>query len=440
LAELAKYSTSSFASAAYMDTFHNLVAVNPAEALAALANLPAGSNQDAALRGLIMGWSSTDPKSALDWISNSPSVNSSLLKTALVNAATSGGQPALAAQYINLLQDPADQANAIITIASAWGSSVTKDPAAALTWLGQVSSGSTYNSAVLSMLKSMTATNVTYISTSGDTTYTYGGPISPNGNPNTPNFQAIAGFLGNITDPATLSSAINLLATNWSKTDPQSALAWAQTLQGTNGAAAINAIIPNLATTDPSTALSLVQSLPAGTTQDTALNGALAGAAKSDPTDALNYALSLPDDSSRDAAINGIVSTLSITNPSQAAALVLQIPAGATQIEAATTVASTWVKKTPPPFLDWLNGLPVGDVRDAAIVQLDTSGQAAKHPTMVFNQANSISNPDLRAVQVQQVLTNWAANDPQAAYTAAQTANLPDEQRAALVQKFTPKN
>jgi len=422
---------------AYQDVFEELASIDALRAAALALNLSPGPNRAAALTGVQLIWLG-DPKALLDWASTAADTDPDVLQSSLMMVVKSEEKPALAAQYLDKIADPSARNQVITAIASVMSQS---DPAGTLSFLGQVASGMTYNNNVQILF----------------------GNLSKHDPP------TAATLINQLTDLNTRQAVIATLATNWGQSDPQAAVLWTQTLQGADATSALNSVlsgwaqndpksvlayitgtadpstyysaVPALAqsmsASDPQSALALVQSLPDGSTKDKALNSALLGMAKSNFAYALDYAINLPVGSNRDTEIGSLVGLQANASPAQAAKLLDQIPAGNAQLNAASTVAAAWVKQNSPTFLDWLGGLPEGDVRDAAIVQLDSSGQAAKHPSAVFAQANSISNPDLRAVQIQTVLINWAVKDPQAALAAAQNANLPDDQRASLVQKLT---
>jgi hypothetical protein len=177
--------------------------------------------------------------------------------------------------------------------------------------------------------------------------------------------------------------------------------------------------------------------LPDGPNKDKALNTTLGAMAKNDLAGTWNFALGLPDGSTRDAAIGGIVQTYSHSDPARIAPLIAELPPGVEQTRTMTAVATEWVQNDSTTFVDWLNDQPDGPMRDAAIVQLSSSSQIIKHPTMIFEHANQISDPALRLVQVQGVLSRWAARDPSAALQAAQKINLPDDQKAAIIQSLS---
>jgi hypothetical protein len=94
---------------------------------------------------------------------------------------------------------------------------------------------------------------------------------------------------------------------------------------------------------------------------------------------------------------------LASKDPAQAAGLIAQFPVGTAQDNVTSTVAAIWVSLDPQAFTVWLGTLPTGDVRDTAIAQLADSSQAAKNPTGVLEWVNTVSNPQTKAVLLQQL-------------------------------------
>jgi hypothetical protein len=406
LSQLAQMAPGSLQQAAYRDVFRVLGrSLNPAQVQSAVNDLPPGPQHDAALRGLVAGWSTVDPQDALNFVINLPSGNAALLQSTLLNVAMSAQQPALAAQFVNPIQDPAARDAAIAAIAPIWGAGPNKDPAAALDWLSQVATGDTYDQAVSSVF--------TYLSKQDPAT--------------------AASLLNKVTDPAAQQQVITMVANSWGSTDPQAALTWAQTLPAP--AATLNSIVSSWAKTDPNAALAFVQNsadpsaylssapalakavaasdpqdalafaenLPTGSMKTQSLNNVLATEAQTDFTDAWNSAVNLPPSKSQNVVMANLVGVEATQDPTQAAALLDQFSDPATQLTAAGNLSATWVKLDPQAFTVWLTGLPAGDVRDTAIAKLAASSQAQKNPAGVLQWVNTVSNPQIKATLLQKL-------------------------------------
>jgi len=379
----------------YRDVFAAMVGSNLTSAIAVANGLPAGQIQNFALQGVAAGWVKIDPKAALDWATSIPSnAISGYIPTLLLNA-----PPALAAQYVNQIQDPSTQNSIIQSIALSW--SAGKDPGAALNWLSQVATGDNYNRTVSKIFANLAKTD----------------PATA------------ANVLANVNVPALQNSLIATIASGWGKTDPQAALAWAQTLPDSQSVSALNsvtsswainnpaaaaayvqnstnpstfstadpAIAQALAAEDPQAALTFANSLPDGTAKNQALNNVVVSMAKTDFTAAWSYAATLPAEDNPVGIMTNLVGALANQDPNQAAGLINQFPAGAAQDNAMSFIAKAWISQDPQAFTVWLTGLSPGGVRDAAIAQLASSSQATKDPAAVLNWVNTISNPDIKA-------------------------------------------
>jgi hypothetical protein len=444
LTELAQLPQGKQADALYRSVFaqwagyHSDAPPDAAVTAAALA-LPVGPERTAALRGIAEGWAgwSNVPGTAqavLDWASSLPDTDSVALQAAVLGVAKD--QPQLAAQYLDKLNDASARNQAIGAIASAMSQN---NPAAALNFLDQSATGTTYDNGVKALFNQL-ATNDP---TTGAT------------------------LLGNLTDPADRNLAIAQLAQNWSGTDPKDAMAWAESLPPSDGAArssALNTVMANwanydakaaiayvqdssdptllldtaptlaqaLAKTDPQGALAWASSLPSGAVQDQAVSNVLASTAQTDFPTAWTDATALPAGASRDGAMSSVLGVLAQTNPAQAAALLDQFGTDPAALSATTTVATDWAKQDWQGLTTWVDSLPAGAEYDTAVVPLIAS-QIAKHPSAALNMANSIGNEASRISQVKSVLRQWGKSNPVAAASAAQTVNLPANQLAALL-------
>jgi len=442
LAELAKLPPGSIPLDSYTGIFGGIAAQDPAGAAAIAASLPPGSERDYALQGVTKVWLRADPAAAINWASSLPPENSAVFDGMIDDLANR--DPMSAASYLDKITDPTAHNDAVLSIARVLAAGQlltpgsTGDPAAALIWLNQNATGTTYATAVAKLFNGLTAPSM-QTSTSPDGTMT-----QTSYSPYTQNTTLAISLLANITDPSVRSVAINSVASGWAISDPQAALTWVQTLpdsDATSRAAALNTIVTTwsktdsaaavafvqnssdpsaflsiapaltqtMATTNPQAALAFAQSLPEGTAQTQALSNALVGVAGSNFTAAWTDATNLPPGDSQNTIMTNLVGVEAAKDPTQAAGLIQQLPPGPTQLSATTRLASTWVKLDPQAFTIWLNGLSPGDVRDTAIVQLASSSQATKNPSDVLAWVNTVSNPQTKAALVQQLTQAQAA-------------------------------
>jgi hypothetical protein len=432
---------------AYYFLFGFWVQKNPADAAAAALNFPPGFTRKVTLTMVAGAWGMADPQAAIKWAQGLPAADANVLNQVLYEALQTSAQSGafdkqITLNQINQINDLSERNDLIDGVGV--GLKVGGNATAAVDWLNQNSSGVAYDEAINNM-------------------FSYLGNTSPT---------TMVPALEKITDPGVLATAIGDLATQWGNSSPADALAWAQTLPDADAAArtgaidtiltslsktnpnaaaafvenaadpsaylsAAPAIAQNLAATDPDAALDWASNLPDGTGKDQAIGNVLASMAQIDPTEAWDYATSLPTGSDQDTVMNSIVTATAQKDPALAATLAEEIPAGSAQVSAISSVSATWVAQDPQTFTIWLNGLPEGDQRDAAVAQLVSSTQTTKDPADVLQWANTVDDPQARASEIATVITAWAGQDPAAALSAAQTANLTDAQRAALVQKIT---
>ncbi len=443
----------------YGDILGALAKLHPADAEAAATQLPPGRAREDAIDSVAMTLAGDNPQAAINWMLSLPPSDNPPWDDLL--EVIGGTDLKLDTAVVDKILDSSTRASAIRTVFFDYLKGPSADPAVALDWLKQTAPSSDYN----------------------DTVDTYIQCLS-NGDEDTAFAATLA---GNIADPLTRLSETTALATKWGAEAPQAALAWAANLTDfgsitRNGTlvsvvsswATINpvaaaayiqnspdpslylSLAPAIAQTwagsgpssantpppgtwtssDPAAALTWVNSLPDSDAKSQALGNVLVGVAKTDFTTAWNDASSLPATDNPEAVMGNLVGVEAQQNPAQAAAMLSQFPADATQLSATTAVATTWAKQDPQALSNWINTLPPGAERDASVEQL-VAAQTVKDPSGSFTWANTLSNPDLRASQIQTVLTSWAGADLTAALNAIQSANLTDPQRDALTQTLS---
>jgi hypothetical protein len=411
--------------------------INPADIpdLMALAvSLPESRQRDIVFDILIKLWGHTDPQAAMNWALGLPTEDGALINSAIVDIGSV--DPQLVESYLNQMTDAALRDKDIRAIGAGIGKN---DPSAALDWLTQMATGATYDTAVNNLFVHLTQPTVTeqmtpegkhaiIIATSGYK----------------PDIPTAISLLDNLTDPSIRGAAIDTIATNWSNTDPNAALAWAQNLPDTESASAFNSIVAiwlksdpaaaatyvqnspdqaaflstdpalaqTLAASNPQAALDFAYSLPDGEAKNQALNNVLVSMAPLDFTDAWTDAAALPVADNPVGIMTNLVGTLANKDPAQAAGLIAQFPAGAAQDSVTSTVAAIWVSQDPQAFTVWLTSLQPGDVRDTAIAALVSSSQAAKNPAGVLEWVNTVSNPQIKAALLQQLALARTAAAP----------------------------
>jgi hypothetical protein len=432
--------------------------LKPADAIALIALLTDPAQRQAALRTLANEWERTDIKATLAWADTLEHDDKQfVLGAVLINF---GSDPQIAAQYFNQLENPNAQTRTLAIYQIERGLART-DPMAALGWIKQVATGDELTKYTTDLFQQLAGPEAEVTKMAGGATM-----VSAIGGQDNP--AAAVDLLSKITDPTVRSAGIAEIAKDWGATDPAAAAQWAATLTGndsTAATAALNSIVttwakndpvgalafvngssdpsqfladaPALAQSlsqyDPTAALSYVQNLPDGATKDQALNNVLVNLASTDFTDAWNFASGLPDGASRDAAMGSLVTAEAKIDPTQAANLLAQFPKGPALQSATRALAKTWAASDPQALSAWMQSLPAGNQRTPAIIEL-ISAVATKDPASAMNWANTVTSPTTRANQVQRVANAWAKTDPDAALAALQSANITDEERAAMTQ------
>lgn len=434
----------------YDGLFKQWSKINPTDATAAALKLPPGPMRQAILDSVAKNWADADPKAAIAWAQNLAVTDSKILgdvvNSALAKMAQSGNfdQPT-AINDINLLSNLADRNSAVTAIATSLAKN--QNPGAAMDWLNQSASGVAYDAGVSSIFNRYNLKE---------------DEVPP----------LLAG-LEKISDPVARSGAIEEMAAQWSALNSADALLWAHSLPDTDAEArtsALNTILPalsktnplaaaafidnaadpsaymtaipviaqNLAAIDVNAAMTWVGDLPENIDHDQAMGSVLASLAQTNPEIAWNYAESLPAGDSQNTVMTSIVSSIAKQDPAQAVNLAETMPAGNAQLNAIGEVADEWVKQDPQAFTGWMNGLPAGDLHDKAVQSLVLSPQMYKDPAAVLAWANTVSVEKYRSSDIYVVLSTWARVDATAALNAAQTVNLPADQKETLIQKLTP--
>lgn len=351
------------------------------QAAATAYNLPIGKDRDLAIQAVVDNWAKSDPASLLNWASSLATADSGTLTNAFSEVATKENQPALAAQYVDDVTDATTRAQAIVTIATAWG---ITDPMGTLTWLDNTATGDAYDTSVNNLMSNLAKQDPA---------------------------QAAA-LVGNITEPGVQAAAIINTAGAWGATDPQAALAWVNSLPAAEAGAqnvALSSTVASWAKNDPAAALAYVQnspdasiylsaapviagslsqsdpqaalnwtnSLPAGADKDQALSNVLDNMAGTDFNSAWNYASSLPVGDGRDLAMAGLIGVEAKTNLSQAVTMVGQFPAGSAQNSATGQLADVWAVQNPNAFVQWVTALPPGGQQDAALAAAITAANSS---------------------------------------------------------------
>jgi hypothetical protein len=442
-----------------------LMSMKPTDAAVLAVTLPAGSFRQLALESVGRAWVSLDAKAAFAWASQLPAADAQMALLGMIMDPLSPNVD-LAKLYLDKLENPVLHNQAVISIAI--NQAGQGDPAGALAWVSQMTSGDSLQKAVEGIFKAIAEPPAeTSVNDQGQTMH-----LSWNWGKQ--DLSAAVALLGKITDPTMRASAIGIMAEGWGMTDLNAAVTWAQSLPDADAAArsaALNSLITNMSKNDPADAAAFIknspdpsaymtiapnitaalakydpqaayafaQSLPDGATKDQAISNVLVTMGTTNFTSAWSDATALPDGATKDTAMEGLVGVEVQTDPAQAAALMDQFTPGS---EAARyglhNLVPAWTKLDPQAVTQWMNTLSESQGRTIAIVQfVETAG--GKDPATSMQWVNSITDDTTRINNVKRVLGKWPATDPTGELNAIQTANITEGQRATLLSSFQTK-
>ena len=257
----------------------------------------------------------------------------------------------------------------------------------------------------------------------------------------------------------------------WGATNPEAAVAWAQTETVMDHAQAINALLQG-AVQDPDQAASvtaelikndsnrateyggdLISALTEAGQFERAANFAASGAASSredwmlpaysrwaefQPQAAVASAMQIADAGVREAALNAIIVGWSPTDPKAMVEFAQNnLPAGQ-QDSALSSAIGFWADSDPAAAALWINQNNPGPQTDSGVAEIALSPQLARKPEVAVTWAESILNPQLRSETLQALLEKWAAFDFSSAENYVENSPaLAPEDRAAYLSKLT---
>ncbi|MGJ8694803.1 MAG: hypothetical protein ACSHYF_00665 [Verrucomicrobiaceae bacterium] len=161
---------------------------------------------------------------------------------------------------------------------------------------------------------------------------------------------AMMGMMGR--GPGGGQSGAGVVAAEWAKQDPDSALTWAKSLEGRDAGQAVSGVLTELAKTDPAKAASMINEVDeAGRSRAYA---SIAGEwAKKDWAATESWLATLPADE-RDRATGSALKSLASTNTSLAAQKTLSLPEGDARSDAMENVAREMAKESPTDAMGWV--------------------------------------------------------------------------------------
>ncbi len=313
----------------YPRLFKGWAAKDPAAAAAAALNLPLGPTRNETLKSTAAGWMTNDPAATLAWVNT---WTAGALKDGVVaqvlTTMSDKDAPGVAALLADYKIPPGDTRNNLLrTLAAKFAE---QDPAGALAWADKNLVGQDFVSATANILQQISTTDPA----------------------------AAVAYLGNITDPGVLKSALPAISKNWGAADPEAAIAWAQGLPADNAALrkeAMTGVFSPWVDSDPVAAGKYIAQNLVGDPSFSSLIGQVAtNWAQADPQGAFTWAVSLPGggDGYRSNAINTSLKSLTDLDPQAAMQAALTLP-GQTQRTASPRSfppGPTRIRSKPPPL------------------------------------------------------------------------------------------
>jgi hypothetical protein len=220
------------------------------------------------------------------------------------------------------------------------------------------------------------------------------------------------------------------IAENWSTTDPQGALAWAeQQGDGRDARLARSAAITGWWHTDPRAAEAYVISHLDGLGPETIMS-MTRQLFNQDPQRAKEWVTEMPDGDARRSATSFIAVNLTRTDPKGATEWAASLPDDIRE-RALNGTINEWFRKDPDAAAQWVDGL-VGKPRDEAISAYSLS-LSSKSPEAALGWATGIADAKTREMSVERIVGRWLSRSPSDATTWIQSSSLSAAEKSRLL-------
>lgn len=262
-----------------------------------------------------------------------------------------------------------------------------------------------------------------------------------------------------------MSSGAATIAGEWAKQDPEAALSWAKSLEGSDSGQAVSKALAQIATTDPLKASQMTAGLEGsalgeanssiarewaskdwsateswinGLPQDqqgNAMGAAIRTLASEDPRLAGTKALQMTEGDARNEAVESVAEAMGRENPAAAISWVMENGTEDSQRESMRDVMGNWASKDPVAARTWVSEQPAGPVRDAAAssyVMSDNTGNGADQITI----AESITDERTRGWTVGVAAVRWMGQDKEAATSYIQSSEaISDDAKNRIIER-----
>jgi hypothetical protein len=259
------------------------------------------------------------------------------------------------------------------------------------------------------------------------------------------------------------NGAASIIAGEWARQNPDDAMAWAKSLNGSEKGNALGSIISQVAQNDPTKAMALagtlegddkaranrqiaealgskswdeaqqfIAGLPTDQ-QDEARRRAFEGLANKNPAEAAKQLASFSDEEQRNRATATVAERLSRENPAEAFDLVISSGAAA-QDDAMRNVMMNYARQDSAGALSAIQKIPQGEARDTAIGTYVFASNSTNYSEN-FALAETITDEGSRARAIGVSAAKWMTTDPEGAKAAIQqSASLSDEMKTRIIE------
>ncbi len=419
------------------DVLNVLATREPAAASDFLLSIPAGAYRNTLIGSFLNSWSDTDPVGALAWLkANSKEAGYDNKGMGPFLAKLSAADSATALAFVAQLPNDSNRQSYFGVVL---GEYAKTDPASTITWLNNNLTGKEHDAVLANVVNQLTATDPAAVAA-------YYNQMPPGAARDniaatiafslaTQDTKAALDFVQNLpadTPEVVRNKALQNALGAWANADPAAAADYLQnladnpTLTNTFGAVA-----RALAQNDTKAALAWAEALPTGAARNGALASALGSLAKFDGPSALEYSFNLPQNNNTSLTQRAIIAAWSLTDPASAAAAALALDNPSTRVNAIVALTDNWVQQDPKAVSEWMQTIPPGEERDAAVARY-LSSEAYLDPPGSYAMALTIGNDLRRYNQVRNSIVPWAQLDPVAAKAALEAAPITDQQRSLI--------
>lgn len=259
------------------------------------------------------------------------------------------------------------------------------------------------------------------------------------------------------------NGAASIIAGEWARQNPEDAMTWAKSLNGSEKGNALSSIVSQVAQADPTKAIAMaatlegddksraerqiaealgrkdwneaekfIAGLPADQ-QEEARRRAFDGLASENPKEAMKQLASFADDEQRNRATAKVAEEMSRENPQDAFNLVVSSSAEA-QSDAMRNVMMNYARQDSAGALAALEKIPQGDVRDTAIGTYVFASKSTDY-AQSFALAETITDEGGRQRAIGVSAAKWMTTDPAAAKAAVQASStLSDEVKQRVME------